>query len=231
MTRSSSTSPWTTAAVGATLNVGGTNVQSFTGRTVHTILRLRDGESNLLAGLLREQNATINTGFVGLVHVPILRNIFGNTNQTVDTSDVVIVVTPHIVRSHELTPDDLKPMFIGTQQNLGIGTPALISPETPIPSGVTPPGAAAPAGAAPAPEAAPRAPGVVPVEPASGRPAAAACAHCAVLAGNRIPVGRLHAVYGADYRLESPGGADDHAPGELQRDQRCARRPPCRACS
>jgi general secretion pathway protein D len=171
------------SGVGATINVGGTNVQSFTGRTVHTVLRLRDGESNLLAGLLREQSATLNTGLAGLARIPILRNIFGNVNQTVESSDVVIIVTPHIVRSHELTTDDLKPMFIGTLQNLGTGTPSLISPETPIPSGVTPPGGAAsatppgagapgvagPAGAPPAAAGAPpRVPGVVPIEPVGG---------------------------------------------------------------
>jgi general secretion pathway protein D len=163
------------SGVGATLNVGGTNVQSFTGRTVHTMLRLRDGESNLLAGLLREQNATINTGFAGMVHIPLLKNIFGNTDETVDTSDVVIVVTPHIVRSHELTTEDLKPMYIGTQQNLGqTNPPALISAETPLPAGVTPaaPGVAAGGAGVNAPIA-PNAPAVeppraVPIEPAGG---------------------------------------------------------------
>lgn len=165
------------SGVGATINVGGQNVQSFTGRTVHTKLRLRDGESNLLAGLLREQSGTLNTGLSGLARVPILRNIFGNVNQTIDQSDVVIVVTPHIVRSHELTPEDLKPMYIGTQQNLGqVGAPQLISAETPLQPGVTPPAGAAgapPAASQPAaPAAPPRAPGVVPVVPVEGPPAA-----------------------------------------------------------
>ena len=162
------------SGVGANVNVGGQNLQSFTARTVQTTLRLRDGESNLLAGLIREQNNNIQTGLTGLARIPVLRNIFGNTNETIEQSDVVIVITPHIVRSHELTPDDLKPMYIGTQQNLGqTGNPPLISAETPMPSGVTPPaaqaGAPAPA-AGVAPPAANAPPRAVPVVPAPENP-------------------------------------------------------------
>ena len=161
------------SSIGATINVGGTPLQSFSDRIVTTALRLRDGESNLMAGLLRERNDTVNTGLVGLARIPILRNIFGNTNQTAEQTDIVIVITPHIVRSHELTAEDLKPMYIGTQQNLGqAGAAPLISPEAPLPAGVTPPAGGQPA-AAPAlpaaPEAPPRAPEVAPVVP-GGQP-------------------------------------------------------------
>jgi general secretion pathway protein D len=160
------------SGVGSPVLVGGQLIQSFNDRIVTTQLRLRDGESNLLAGLLREQSTTKNTGFAGLVRIPVLRNIFGNVDQEIDQSDIVIVVTPHIVRSHELTAEDLKPMYIGTGQSFGqTGAPALIGAEVPIPSGVTPPGgAAAPGGVPPAvapaaPGAPPRAPGVVPIVP------------------------------------------------------------------
>jgi general secretion pathway protein D len=167
------------SAQGGFIDVGGIQVQSFSDRIVTTALRLRDGESNLMAGLLRERTDTRNTGLVGLARIPILRNIFGNTNQNFEQSDIVVVITPHIVRSHELTTEDLRPMYIGTQQNLGqSGTPPLISPETPVPSGVTPPvggaqgggpGAAVPSPVVPgAPAAPPRAPEAVPLQPAEG---------------------------------------------------------------
>jgi general secretion pathway protein D len=175
------------SAVGANINVGGTLLQSFSDRIVTTALRLRNGESNLMAGLLRERSSTDNTGLVGLARIPILRNIFGNTNQTMEQSDIVVVITPHIVRSHELTAEDLKPMYIGTQQNLGqTGPPPLISPDVPLPTGVVLPGgaadAAAPAAQPPtqavtppaapgaAPVTPPRAPSVAPIVPATPGP-------------------------------------------------------------
>src|SRR5204863_9279528 len=70
--------------------------------------------------------------------------------------DLVILLTPHIVRTHELTETDLKPIYIGSQQNLGIGgPPPLIAPQAEAaPAPAVP--AVAPAGApAAAPPAAP----------------------------------------------------------------------------
>ena len=104
------------STLGRDVNIAGQNLPSFGSRKVKTKLRLRDGESNLMAGLLRERKVTDNSGLVGLARIPILRNIFGKTDQQMEQSDIVVVITPRIVRSHELTVDDLKPMPIGTQQ-------------------------------------------------------------------------------------------------------------------
>ena len=45
-------------AIGAPVDVGGQSALSFTSRKVHTCLRLREGESNLLAGLIKQDNTT-----------------------------------------------------------------------------------------------------------------------------------------------------------------------------
>ena len=57
-----------------------------------------------------------------------------------------MLLTPHIVRTHELTEDDLAPIYIGTQQNLGLGgPPPLIAPQPDEPPAAAPPPAPAPA--------------------------------------------------------------------------------------
>ena len=62
--------------------------------------------------------------------MPILRSLFGQTNDEINQSDIVMLLTPHIVRTHELTAEDLSPIFIGTQQNVGLGgPPPLIAPQ------------------------------------------------------------------------------------------------------
>ena len=174
---------------GQNVTVAGQSLPTFVSRHAQTELRLRDGESNLLAGLLKQDNTTTLTALPGIMEVPLLRSLFGNTNSTNTTTDIVMIVTPHIVRSHELTASDLRSMYIGTGSNFGGGqTPQLISPEAPPPpqpAGVgrgggapaaapgvaqPPAGGAAqpPAGAAQPPagrgETPPR-PGIVPVEP------------------------------------------------------------------
>jgi general secretion pathway protein D len=103
--------------------IAGVNIPSFGQRTVTTRLRLRDGESNLLAGLLQENTQDSVKGFPGAIHVPVLKQLFSGNNKSVEQTDIVMLLTPHIVRTQEITEDDLKPLYIGSQQNLGVGGP------------------------------------------------------------------------------------------------------------
>ena len=110
---------------------GGVVAPQFGLRRVSTVLRLRDGESNLLAGLLQEQDRRVLRGFPGTLRLPILRHLFASTDDTVVQTDIVMLLTPHIIRSHELTQADLSPIHIGTQRNVGLtGPPPLIAPPT-----------------------------------------------------------------------------------------------------
>jgi len=144
--------------LGADKAVAGVTVPSFVQRTVTTRLRLRDGESNLLAGLIQERDAASVSGFPGAIHLPFFKQLFSSNTVQNDQVEIVMLLTPHIVRTQELTENDLKPIYIGSQQNLGVGgPPPLISapPVEPLP----PPPAAAPQPGV----AAPAAPGTPPV--------------------------------------------------------------------
>ncbi len=108
--------------------IAGVNIPSFGNREVTTRLRLRDGESNLLAGLLQETERKALSGFPGAIHVPVLSQLFSANDQQIDQTDIVMLLTPHIIRTHEITEEDLKPIYIGSQQNLGLnGPPPLIA--------------------------------------------------------------------------------------------------------
>ena len=165
------------STLGANIDVAGTSMPTFGSRSVETRLRLRDGESNLLAGLLREDDRTTLRGFPGMTKVPILRKLFGDTDETVRTTDIVMLLTPRIVRGHELTQRDISPIYIGTQTNFGLtDPPPLIAPQpdagvpdTPEPdaSDATETGAAAET-VPNVPDADPVAPPTPPVEPAPG---------------------------------------------------------------
>lgn len=126
------------SALGPSISVAGQDVPSFSSRKVTTKLRLREGESTLLAGLLRDEQRKILSGFPGITKTPILRSLFGSTSDEINQSDIVMLLTPHIVRTHELTVEDLSSIYIGTQQNVGLGgPPPLIAPQPnePPPSG------------------------------------------------------------------------------------------------
>ncbi len=184
------------SGLGANVDVAGQSIPSFVNRTASVSMRLRNGESNLLAGLIREEERETVRGLPGIVNIPILRSLFGNTDTSKDSSDLVMIVTPHIIRSREIQANDLKPFYIGTGQNFGAGsTPTLISPDAPPPAplaapgqptgapGAVPPGAQTPpatpvAGAPPTAGAPPAGTGtkpqVVPIQPVDTVPAPAA---------------------------------------------------------
>src|SRR5690606_17572168 len=108
----------------------------------------------------------------------------------IDQTDIVMIITPRIVRGHGLTDADLRPMFVGTGANVTTSTaPPLLSPEAHgLPAtapGAPPPTPPAPA-AAPGPEAPtplpppgagdstpapPAAAPIVPIEPTPAAPA------------------------------------------------------------
>lgn len=143
------------SARGQDSNIAGQVLPAFASRKVTTRLRLRDGESNLLAGLLREDERRSLRGFPGLLRMPILQQLFADNDSNIRQTDIVMLLTPRIVRSHQLTTNDLSPIYIGTQANMAPGGPP------PIFGG----GAAAAPQPGPAPPVTPQTPAVAPGTP------------------------------------------------------------------
>ena len=150
------------SARGQDTNIAGQNLPSFSSRKVQTKLRLRDGESNLLAGLLREDERRSLTGFPGVMRLPIVRQLFSANDNSIKQTDIVMLLTPRIIRTHELNAQDLSPIYIGTNSNMAITGP-------PVPLGGNEPSAADAAAAAAA--AAPAAPPTAATVPAVTQPA------------------------------------------------------------
>jgi type II secretory pathway component GspD/PulD (secretin) len=138
------------STLGRDVNIAGQNLPSFGSRKVKTKLRLRDGESNLLAGLLREDERRSLRGFPGILRLPVVKQLFSSNDNSIAQTDIVMLLTPRLVRTHELTQQDVSPIYIGTQQNLGLGgpPPLIASPvgeASPAAVGAQPPAQPAPA--------------------------------------------------------------------------------------
>ncbi len=126
-------------------------------RKVSTRLRLHDGEANLLAGLFRQDEHLDRERLPGRRSHPGPQAApFREQRHVAQQTDIVMLLTPHIIRTSEVTADDLMPIYIGSQQNLGVGgaPPTIVSPGTPeqpaILPGIEPPAATQPP-ATPAP--------------------------------------------------------------------------------
>ena len=108
---------------GTNVNVAGQSLPTFGTRRVITRLRLRDGESNLLAGLLREEDRRSLKGLPGIANLPVIRRLLSSNDDTIRQTDIVMLLTPRIVRTHELTQDDVNPVRIGQPRRIGAGGP------------------------------------------------------------------------------------------------------------
>jgi type II secretory pathway component GspD/PulD (secretin) len=69
------------STLGASIDVAGQSLPTFGTRKVKTRMRLREGESNLLAGLVREEDRRVLRGVPGLLRIPILKDILGGTEE------------------------------------------------------------------------------------------------------------------------------------------------------
>jgi len=96
-------------------NISGTTLQglpTFGNRFVETLLRLKDGETSLLAGLILTEERTSMTGIPGLASVPILGRLFAANKDEARETDIVLILTPRVVRRANLTLDDLRSYIV-----------------------------------------------------------------------------------------------------------------------
>lgn len=159
------------STLGPNINVAGQPLPTFGSRKVITRLRLRDGESNLLAGLLREEDRRSLRGFPGILRLPIIKQLLSANEDSIKQSDIIMLLTPRIVRTHELTQEDVSPIHIGTQRNIGLsGPPPLIAPRDVDDGGSSRVDAAGSASPAPAALSGGRTRSVPSPDPGSGQP-------------------------------------------------------------
>jgi general secretion pathway protein D len=92
---------------------------TFGNREITTTIRLKDGETNMLAGLIRDDERTVLSGVPGLSDLPIIGRLFANHKRESQQTDIVLTLTPHIVRVLDITESDLRPFRLGRD----MGTP------------------------------------------------------------------------------------------------------------
>ncbi|MGH9382386.1 MAG: secretin N-terminal domain-containing protein [Thermoanaerobaculia bacterium] len=98
-------------------------------RTIESTIRLADGETNLLAGLIQTSDSRTRRGVPGLSDIPLIGRLFSHDETDRDRTDLVLTLTPHIIRSADVTAQDLQPIWVGTEQNITFrgGSPRLES--------------------------------------------------------------------------------------------------------
>jgi general secretion pathway protein D len=117
--------------VSAVSGQGFGGLPTFANRFINTVIRLKDGETNMLAGLIRDDERDILDGVPGLTDLPIIGRLFGRTRRDTQQTDIILTLTPHIVRVLDLHESDLRPFRLGREGAPGLGGP--IGPQIQLP--------------------------------------------------------------------------------------------------
>jgi general secretion pathway protein D len=102
------------SSVTGTSNIGGISQPVIGQRKIEHEVRLKEGEANLLGGMLEDTQTKSLTGIPGLAQIPILKYLFGQTDVEHRETETVFVLIPHIVRGRDYSEANQAALDVGT---------------------------------------------------------------------------------------------------------------------
>src|SRR5215472_14840760 len=131
------------SAVTSTTNIGGINQPVIGQRKVEHEIRLREGEVNLLGGILEDTQTKSLTGIPGLANIPVLKWLFSQTNTEHSENEIVFALIPHIIRAPDVSELNQRAVDVGTASAIELrhaSRPAAApaAPTTPAPTSPPP---------------------------------------------------------------------------------------------
>jgi general secretion pathway protein D len=106
------------SATNGNSNIGGITEPIITQRVIDQTIRLKDGEPNLLGGIVQHQTTYAISGTPGLGELPLLKYFFSTQQKEVTDDEIVFLVVPHVVRAQEINPDNIQQIDTGTTNNI-----------------------------------------------------------------------------------------------------------------
>jgi general secretion pathway protein D len=108
------------SAVDSFQNIGGISQPVIGQRKIENEVRLKDGEANLMGGMLENSQTRALSGIPGLGQIPILKYLFAQTNTQLSETETVFVLIPHIVRGQFLTELNERGIDVGTANSIAL---------------------------------------------------------------------------------------------------------------
>lgn len=96
------------------------NYPQFLTRKLENTLRLTDGVTAVIGGLLQGREARTLKGALGLESIPILNRVLGGQTRSDEEIEILISLTPHILRAPNILAEDVEPLYLGLRNNLKI---------------------------------------------------------------------------------------------------------------
>ncbi len=84
-------------------------------RNANTVLRLKDGETQILAGLIQDSDTRNANTIPGLGDIPLLGRLFGTHHSDLEKNEIVLSITPRIIRMQPRPASDTTEFWFGTE--------------------------------------------------------------------------------------------------------------------
>jgi general secretion pathway protein D len=121
-------------------NIGGISQPVIGQRKIEHEIRLKEGEVNILGGILEDQDIRSLNGIPGLAQIPILKYFFAQSNVEHKENEIVFALIPHIIRSRDVTDLNERALEVGTASAIELRRASQAPP--PVPAGEAAPAAA-----------------------------------------------------------------------------------------
>jgi general secretion pathway protein D len=100
--------------------IGGIQQPIISQRKIEQDIRLKEGEVSVLGGLFEKDDTRTLNGWPGLAKIPFMRYFFSDDRNDHQENEVLIVMTPRIVRIPEWTKGNLRPLYSGSESNVQV---------------------------------------------------------------------------------------------------------------
>lgn len=108
------------SSVTGTESIGGIDQPIISQRTVEHDIRLKDGEASVLGGLLQRTESNSVNGWPGVAQLPFFRYFFSDNKKEILDDEVLIVLTPHIIRFPGISVENLRRLAAGSDTNVRV---------------------------------------------------------------------------------------------------------------
>jgi general secretion pathway protein D len=113
-------------------NIGGISQPVIGQRKIEHEIRLKEGEVNIMGGILEDQDIRSLSGIPGLAQIPILKYLFSQTNVEHKENEIVFALIPHVIRSRDVTELNEKALEVGTASAIELRRTSQATPPAPV---------------------------------------------------------------------------------------------------
>jgi general secretion pathway protein D len=102
------------SSIAGSSSIGGINQPVISQRKIEHDVRLKEGEVSVLGGLIERTETKNQNGIPGFAEIPLAKYLFSDNTNQIQDNEVLIVLTPHIIRLPSITAANLRTMAAGT---------------------------------------------------------------------------------------------------------------------